>query len=323
MTLQAVDAALGNATVEIERHLQVARRFLHGARGLDRRALEPWGPSTTGVLPKSTGDVLPNLLDTMQQRQPREGHFRLIEVSAHPAELIIVLAGVEDLTLTATNAWTVFTLTADPVQAGAAALATLLDRPRGNPRDLAVAIPQHLFGIDGDYTKRVMAATENYLTARGLAPGTPVTIVGHSHGAMTAVSLASNRSFNGAVVKVKTVIAAGGGQVGNLGKPVRGTDVLVLTNTVDIVSAGLAATDVTTSRPRGDDRFEIRRNVGIGADAGHGVDRYETIAANLGTRGDAIVAEAFSSLVGKPFVAVEIPLYDEAKTISGASVTKP
>ena len=64
----------------------------------------------------------------------------------------------------------------DPVWSAASAVATILDRPRGNPRDLAVAVPQHLFGIEGDYTMRVMAATEKYLTGRGLPPGTPVTI---------------------------------------------------------------------------------------------------------------------------------------------------
>ena len=237
------------------------------------------------------------LADTFQDignDGPPKDHFRIIETNTHPPRLIIVLAGVQDLT--------------SSLLSGAAAPVEVARRRNDTPRDLAVAIPQ-VFSNGGDYVERVERGVRAYLQARHMGADTEVVIIGHSHGAITAVDLAGRASFNGGTVRVTHVIAAGGGQGGHLDEPRLGTDLLVLTNTADLVSRAIAATDINRAAYVGTDRrLEVTRWAGIGTDAGHDLPRYEGLAKRLTGRGRALVDDAFSALAGVSVQVTDVSL---------------
>lgn len=161
----------------------------------------------------------------------------------------------------------------------------------------------------GDYVTRVEDGVAGYLAEHGLTRATEVVVIGHSHGAITAIDLAGRKSFNGDVARVTHVIAAGGGQGGYLDEARPGTDVLVLTNRADAVSRAIALTDVDHSAYHGvDERFEVSRWVGIGSDVGHDLPRYVALATGLDGRGRRFVDEAFVDLAGATFDITDVSL---------------
>ena len=252
-------------------------------------------------------DALPYLLTMLKQDGPPEDHFRVIETSTDPPTLIVLLAGVQDLSRS------IDALNIRPTPNVGEAIREVIRRRNGTPRDLAVAIPQHVVG-GGDYVSGVERELARFMAERRLPIGTRVVIVGHSHGAMTAIDLAARRSFNGDLVAVSHVIAAGGGQATNLNEPRFGTDVMVLTNGADAINALIAATDLTRTAYGGhDERFEHRRSVGIGADMGHDPSRYASLASALTARGRQFAAEAFGPVAGASAVITDIPLTDSAR----------
>lgn len=126
-----------------------------------------------------------------------------------------------------------------------------------------------------------------------IAPRTRVLIVGHSFGAKTTLDLASDPDFNGGLVNVTHVVAAGYHVGPQLTHVVNDTKVGVLQNTSDVVvqgerllhtasGAGLvgAAAHVLGSwlspdtEPHGDVGFVANFDGGIGRDFGHHSDRY-------------------------------------------------
>lgn len=278
----------------IERHNGVGGAMVEWSAAATAAIIRTVGlPNVTRLAPDGRG-VLADVFQSMKSGGPPKDHFRIIQSNTDPPRLIIVLAGVQDLSTA--------------VSAGPGAIREIIDRPKGTPRDLAVAIPQVITN-SGDYVKRVEHGVARYLTAHGLPPATKVVVIGHSHGAITAIDLAGRNSFNGGVARVTHVIAAGGGQGGHLDEAGPGTDVLVLTNRADAVSRAIALTDLDHSAYRGiDERFEVSRWVGFGSDAGHDLPRYVALAGGLDGRGKRFVDEAFVDLAGATFDVTDVSL---------------
>jgi hypothetical protein len=263
-------------------------------------------------------DVYRDFKSDSMNSGPPEGHIRIIETSTVPPRLVIVLAGVEDLSSTKDAAVAEAKRVAplmpifpalSPILVGRRVLQEVIDRPERNPRDLAVATPQH-FVNGGDYVESVKQRVTEYMALRGLATPTEVIVVGHSHGAITAVDLAADKSFNGGLVVVTHVIAAGGGQAGDLDQPRRGTAVLAVTNTDDLVSRVIYNTDLSPAdklRRLEPDRFEYRASDGsTKGDLGHDTPHYVKIVEAMDGRAKQFVDDATAGLAGTEALTTDL-----------------
>jgi pimeloyl-ACP methyl ester carboxylesterase len=150
------------------------------------------------------------------------GEFEILRVSDQPPKYIVNLRGI-DLTL--------YDL-----------------RPeKEHLQDLAGASVARLTGNDA-YAQRVALEMQR----AGIPPGSEVMIVGHSAGAIAAMNLARDRSFNqpgnastdGVYhVQVTHVLAAGAGLRDWVDDPPPGTSVLMAINRNDVVARGIQTGD--------------------------------------------------------------------------------
>ncbi len=278
-----------------------------------------FGPDGTSIV----GQIFHDLKANQVTSGPAENHMRIIETDSNPPRLIIVLAGVQDLSSAVTKGadgikqlWPIVLTGPVGVGVGVAEVGRrvvdeVVSRPGGTPRDLSVAIPQH-FANGGDYVLAVQQRVTEYLRMRALSTGTEAVLIGHSHGAITAVDLAASSQFNGGLVRITHVIAAGAGQAGDLDEPLAGTSVLAVTNTQDDVSAVIYATDLSKAdRSRSHqlpaDRFEHRANGGS-LGRGHDTPNYVNVVHSMDGRSKAFIEGALHDLGGTTARITDVPL---------------
>ena len=150
-----------------------------------------------------------------------QNQFEILRVSDNPPRYIINLPGVE------------FNL-ADPWE-------------QDHLRDLRGASVARLTGMDA-YAERVKLEMQR----AGVPAGAEVMLVGHSAGAIAAMNIARDHSFNqpgnssadgGYHVQVTHVMAAGAGLLDWVDDPPAGTNVMMVINRNDVVAAGIQAGD--------------------------------------------------------------------------------
>lgn len=150
------------------------------------------------------------------------GEFEILRVSDEPPKYIVNLRGID-----------ISRLEQDHLQ------------------DLTGASVARLTGSDA-YAQRVALEMQR----AGIPPGSEVMIVGHSAGAIAAMNLARDRSFNqpgnssadGAYhVQVTHVVAAGAGLRDWVDAPPPGTNVLMAINRNDVVASGIQVGDLRPS----------------------------------------------------------------------------
>lgn len=114
---------------------------------------------------------------------------------------------------------------------------------RDHERDLPAAIRARLTGADA-YAAKIKAAMQ----MAGIPAGAEVMLVGHSYGAIGAMNIAADHSFNrpgdtdgsdGYSVQITHVMAAGAGVRDWVDDPPAGTKVLMLINRQDVVASGI------------------------------------------------------------------------------------
>lgn len=165
------------------------------------------------------------LLDRGQRLKP--GEFEILKVSDNPPRYIVNLRGID---------WTL----ADPWQ-------------QEHLQDLESAQRARLYG-DDDYAARVKLEMQR----AGIPPGAEVMIVGHSYGAIAAMNIAKDHTFNqpgndsssGAYhVQVTHVMAAGAGLRDWVDDPPQGTNVMMVINRNDLVAQGVQVGDFGIPQP--------------------------------------------------------------------------
>jgi pimeloyl-ACP methyl ester carboxylesterase len=149
------------------------------------------------------------------------GEFEILRVSDQPPKYIVNLRGID---FTPGDPWS-----------------------KEHLQDLDHASAARLTGND-EYAKRVALEMQR----AGIPPGSEVMLVGHSAGAIAAMNLARDRSFNqpgnaspdGAYhVQVTHVLAAGAGLRDWVDDPPPGTNVLMAINRNDAVARGIQTGD--------------------------------------------------------------------------------
>ena len=281
--LRAAESALRDAADTVARNLaaQVETSDTFASKGVstapnsgtsaDRaRSLgEPTRPSKGGDLDGTvSGQPRPEERRADFHSKPGDGSDAVIEALNHTAntsrlakdefeivyldngKAIIVLPGVTDLsgTLEAAGNTVIDPKTGFP---------ELVDEVGWDPenftaRDTWLAARRSLrtASVDDNVYAQLV---EDYITeqiyAGNLERGVEVMIVGHSYGADTAIDLASDSHFNGDLVEVTHVVAAGYHSEPQLSSVVEGTQVAVLQNNADRVIAveGLVSGDVDTA----------------------------------------------------------------------------
>lgn len=126
------------------------------------------------------------------------------------------------------------------------------------------------------------------LQEHGVPPGADVMLVGHSYGAYTAMELASDTSFNGGYVNVKTVVAMAADVDFRMDDMPAGTTGLVLNNANDLVAGAeslLRQNEASTPAGWSEVTFDDGRDV-----IGHGEGNYSTHISK-GLSSSAIPAE--------------------------------
>jgi len=161
-----------------------------------------------------------------RQEQLGQDQFEILRVSENPPRYIVNLPGVEF------NGW-------DPWE-------------QDHLRDLRGASAARLAGVDA-YAERVKLEMQR----AGVPVGAEVMLVGHSAGAIAAMNMARDQSFNqpgnvsasdGYHVQVTHVMAAGAGLADWVDDPPVGTDVLMVINRNDVVAAGIQVGDFGVPR---------------------------------------------------------------------------
>lgn len=225
------------------RNLMTTAAFIRDAAGvLERHAIEQRDassaatavPAWTKKLPSAfTADV--GLHPQSAEMRPvgfaqffnrQEGlpqdQFEILKVSDNPPRYIVNLPGVE---FTREGPW-----------------------EQDHLRDLRGASAARVTGNDA-YAERVKAEMQR----AGVPAGAEVMLVGHSYGAMAAMNIAGDHSFNrpgdtdgsdGYSVQVTHVLAAGAGLQDWIDDPPSGTKVLMAINRNDVVASGIQAGDL-------------------------------------------------------------------------------
>jgi pimeloyl-ACP methyl ester carboxylesterase len=152
-----------------------------------------------------------------RQEQLPGNQFEILKVSENPPRYIVNLPGIE---------W------------------SLLDPwAREHERDLPTAVSARLAGMDA-YAAKIKAA----MRSAGIPAGAEVMLVGHSYGAIAAMNIAADQSFNrpgdtdgsdGYSVQVTHVLAAGAGVRDWIDDPPEGTKVLMMINRADVVASAI------------------------------------------------------------------------------------
>ena len=201
------------------------------------------------------------------------GSFEVIQISAHPPKYAVMLPGIE----------------------------TSLEHPLSNDtkRDLNAAMPARLFGTEHDlYAQRV----EQELQRLGVPVGAEVMLVGHSYGAIAAMNIASDTSFNatgtdashGYHVNITHVITGGAGLRDMLDAPPAHTKVLMTINRFDGAAETIQEvrepTHFTTSDSRIIHEFNARGGI-----VGHDVHAYTKALASADGAADRFETDVMRS----------------------------
>lgn len=160
-------------------------------------------------------ESMENILERGSRLQP--GTFEILRVSDNPPRYIVNLRGIE------------FSL-GDP-------------KTQPHLQDMDAATAARLTGNDA-YAERVKLEMQR----AGIPAGAEVMLVGHSYGAIAAMNIASDTSFNrtsgdGYHVNVTHVVAAGAGVRDWVDDPPAHTDVLLALNRNDAVAANIQVAD--------------------------------------------------------------------------------
>lgn len=247
-------------------------------------------------------------------RQERMGQdeFEILRVSDNPPRYIVNLPGVE------------FSLR-DPWE-------------QDHLRDLRGASAARLTGNDA-YAERIKLEMQR----AGVPPGAEVMLVGHSYGAIAAMNVAKDHSFNQPGnsesegpyhVQVTHVLAAGAGLTDWIDDPPKGTNVLMAVNRNDVVASGIQQGDMgmphynpldgpravindvfDVTDPHSTDHGEGRVVMEFSANAGpplyHHYDNYERGLNSADAKAEAWMTEAankyFAGGGGMQAVRVSVP----------------
>lgn len=143
---------------------------------------------------------------------------------------------------------------------------------------------------ENGYAAAVSTWVERQIDQGAIAAGAPVLIVGHSFGADTALDLASDAFFNGQLVTVTSVLAAGYYSDPQLDSVQPGTSIGVLRNVLDLV----VSTEGIAHRDFPDGRLAVEateRMVNTGLRATNGLAAFgerliSSMAGDLGAQSD-------------------------------------
>ena len=199
-----------------------------------------------------------------RQEKLGQDQFEILRVSDEPPRYIVNLPGVE---ATPGDPW-----------------------EQDHLRDLRGASAARLTGVDA-YAERVKLEMQR----AGVPAGAEVMLVGHSAGAIAAMNIVRDHSFNqpgnasvtdGYHVQVTHVVAAGAGLRDWVDDPPAGTNVMMVVNRNDVVAAGIQVGD-----------FGIRRGARNGLSAVVD-DVFDITDARSQTISDGRVVMEFSANAG-------------------------
>jgi hypothetical protein len=175
----------------------------------------PWTFDASSDVELGLRMAIQALIDTAANEQIRSDEFQI--VSMDESHLILTLPGVIDLSDWLTN----------PRLGTSETNASVRDTDQS-------ARPS--FGNTSIGKNRYAQMVAETLERLGVPPGTEIAIVGHSHGADTALDLAASEEFNGpGGYHVSHVLAVGYDSAHQLGDVPDSTKVLALENTSDLV----------------------------------------------------------------------------------------
>ncbi len=182
----------------------------------------PFGAGIDRQTPHPGERNVTNLADYLErQKHLPQNEFEIMKVSDNPPRYVVNLPGIE---WGEGHRW-----------------------ENNHLRDLRGASEARVTGHDA-YAERVKFEMQR----AGIPAGAEVMLVGHSYGAIAAMDIASDHSFNrpgGPVgseysVKVTHVLAAGAGLRDRLGAPPAGTKVLMAINRNDVVASAIQNGDL-------------------------------------------------------------------------------
>lgn len=242
-TIRETVGFLNNAAQQLK---DQARAQREASAGLSGGATNSFSANPVTGTESSARSTVAAILKDLAEGRPPNGTFEIRQLS--DGRYIVILPGVQDLTkgidegadaakrdaLQGAAIGGGFGAAVGAVSGFVGTAAGEWMAPSGTNRDMSNAIPNHLLGTANPYS----AAVKQALHDAGVPPGAEIMLVGHSYGAMTAVDLAADKSFNqtsgaAGTYHISHVVAVGADTGWRANQIPEGTDALIANNRQD------------------------------------------------------------------------------------------